>query len=236
MNIRLDRAIALCLTLGLLHAGTARGQEPAPDLAAVAKRLADLEKKVADQGTQLAALQTALKEETTARQAAEKALAAETVGREKGDVAAMAHADQKVAAEAAARQSALQPLTEKLAPLSRAGNDLVLSGVNLRIVNGMGQTATTNGLGNLLLGYNESRGTFVPADDRTGSHNLVVGRMNNYLSYGGLVAGHFNEIAGPFATVTGGTVNTASGEAASVSGGSGRLVKDARAWAGGPEG
>ena len=40
-----------------------------------------------------------------------------------------------------------------------------------------------NGLGNVVIGYNELRGA---GDDRSGSHNLVFGSRNNYSSYGGL--------------------------------------------------
>jgi hypothetical protein len=98
-----------------------------------------------------------------------------------------------------------------------AANEVVISGANLRIVNGLGSTETTNGLGNLIVGYNEPRG--FGSDTRTGSHNVVVGEFNNFSSFGGLVVGSFNETSGPFASVSGGEENTASGEFASVSGG-----------------
>jgi hypothetical protein len=38
-----------------------------------------------------------------------------------------------------------------------AANEVVITGANLRIVNGLGSTETTNGLGNLIVGYNELR-------------------------------------------------------------------------------
>ena len=38
---------------------------------------------------------------------------------------------------------------------AETANDVVLTGANLRIVNGLGRTDTTQGLGNLLVGYNE---------------------------------------------------------------------------------
>jgi hypothetical protein len=38
-----------------------------------------------------------------------------------------------------------------------AANEVVISGANLRIVNGLGSTDTTNGVGNLIVGYNEPR-------------------------------------------------------------------------------
>src|SRR5215510_10299714 len=61
-----------------------------------------------------------------------------------------------------------------------AANEVVITGANLRIVNGLESTITTNGLGNLIVGYNEPRQ--VPGCDphvvscentRTGSHNVV---------------------------------------------------------------
>jgi hypothetical protein len=95
--------------------------------------------------------------------------------------------------------------------------EVVITGANLRIVNGLRSTATANGLGNLLVGYNE------PRDDgdheHTGSHNVVVGQGHNFSSFGGLVVGRQNAIHGAFASVSGGFDNTASGDSASVSGG-----------------
>jgi len=69
-----------------------------------------------------------------------------------------------------------------------AANEVVISGANLRIVNGLGSTETTNGLGNLIVGYNELRNIPDFPDVRTGSHNVVVGELNNFSSFGGLVA------------------------------------------------
>jgi hypothetical protein len=107
-----------------------------------------------------------------------------------------------------------------------ATNEVVISGANLRIINGLGNTATTNGLGNLIVGYNESRQgnpdcpSFNPCTDtRTGSHNVVVGRQHNFSSFGGFVVGDLNEISGAFASVSGGSLNVASVGRASVSGG-----------------
>jgi hypothetical protein len=97
-----------------------------------------------------------------------------------------------------------------------AANEVVISGANLRIVNGLGRTETTNGLGNLIVGYSELRGQ---NNVRTGSHNVAVGPFHNFSRFGGLVVGRFNEISGDFASVSGGQLNTASGFSASVSGG-----------------
>jgi hypothetical protein len=128
--------------------------------------------------------------------------------------------------------------------------------VNVQIVNGMGSTSTSNGLGNLIIGYNESFSGMPPfcsdgnynadantcyghgvwaADQRTGSHNVIVGYGNSYSQYGGLsvgllnilngksasVLGRYNTASGDFASVTGGNDGTASGYAATLCGGGG---------------
>jgi hypothetical protein len=100
--------------------------------------------------------------------------------------------------------------------------EVVITGANLRIVNGLRGTATANGVGNLLLGYNEPRHD--GDNERTGSHNVVVGLGLNFSSFGGLVVGRHNAIRGAFASVSGGFDNTASGNAASVSGGDGNTA------------
>jgi hypothetical protein len=61
-----------------------------------------------------------------------------------------------------------------------AANEVVISGANLRIVNSLGSTDTRNGLGNLIVGYNEPRQFDLP-DIRTGSHNVVVGQEHNLI-------------------------------------------------------
>ena len=112
----------------------------------------------------------------------------------------------------ASRMTAIETL---LAGVTRNSSEITFSGVNVHIVNGQAGTETTNGKGNLIVGYNELRG----GDVRTGSHNVVVGRGHNFSSYGGIVAGQSNEISGAYACVTAGYLNVASGEKASVSGG-----------------
>lgn len=103
-------------------------------------------------------------------------------------------------------------------------NTVRFTGVNLQVVDGSGVTAVAvgsrplNGAGNVIVGYNHRKGS--PAiDTRTGSHNLIVGDLNNYSNEGGLIAGIFNTISGQYASVLGGNVNTASGVACAVSGG-----------------
>ena len=109
-----------------------------------------------------------------------------------------------------------------------AAKSTSFSGCNLFVNNGTGSTFGTavnsagDGLGNLVIGYNLLG---KPGGDvRTGSHNLVLGDLNNYSSYGGLIAGSNNSISGPYASVSGGQRNTASGFIASVSGGQGNMA------------
>jgi hypothetical protein len=105
----------------------------------------------------------------------------------------------------------------KVVPAGVAGKPTVqVSGANVQIVNGENKTATTNGEGNLVIGYNEN---FEGKHEQTGSHDLILGEEQTFTSYGGLLGGFRNTISGPFASVSGGEDNTASGEFASVSGG-----------------
>lgn len=118
-----------------------------------------------------------------------------------------------------------------------------VSGANLQVVSGSGATdGAYNGLGNLIIGYNEVDAVFAPVvcsdgrwssqqdceangalwarNHRSGSHNLVLGLFNAYSRHGGLVAARYNAITGNEASVLAGVYNQASGNYASVSGGS----------------
>jgi hypothetical protein len=127
-------------------------------------------------------------------------------------------------------------LEEKLSKVSYEHNGLnglptvKISGANLQVVNGAGATHHVNGLGNVIIGYDEH------ADDikQTGSHNLVIGDRQTFTSWGGLLAGSKNVVTAPlgvafgfsndvkqkWATVTGGYFNVAGGDGSSISGGS----------------
>ncbi|HTY95934.1 MAG TPA: hypothetical protein VMB91_02755 [Solirubrobacteraceae bacterium] len=88
------------------------------------------------------------------------------------------------------------------------------TGANVQIVNGEGKTQSTNGEGNLVLGYDEDPGA------QTGSHDLILGEEQTYTSYAGILAGQENTNSGPFDSVLGGWKNSASGENNAVLGGS----------------
>jgi hypothetical protein len=90
------------------------------------------------------------------------------------------------------------------------------SGVNVQVISGSGKTnALPNGLGNLVIGYDENAG----GHEQTGSHDLILGEEQTFISVGGIVAGHANAIKGEDASVTGGEGNVAFGYASSVAGG-----------------
>lgn len=108
-------------------------------------------------------------------------------------------------------------LNAKTACMSASEHDTYFTGCNVHVRDGSGDTdGPTNGLGNLIVGYNES---YTPGASRNGSHNLVVGPEHAYSSFGGLVAGFYNAVTAPHASVTGGAFNVASMNRASVSGG-----------------
>ncbi|MBI5889572.1 MAG: hypothetical protein HZB47_02705 [Nitrosomonadales bacterium] len=121
------------------------------------------------------------------------------------------------------------------------------TGVNVQVVNGLNATATANGSGNLIVGYDEALDTGTPrctigtdpvsgvivVDEtactaaggswlisfKTGSHYIVSGSQNNYSRWGGFLAGNGNTSNYDYASVSGGQFNIASGQYASVSGG-----------------
>lgn len=116
---------------------------------------------------------------------------------------------------------------------------LVFSGVNVQLVDGTGDTPCAyadpwpsdsiddtgsnepcNGLGNLVVGYNEDIGDAV----RTGSHNVLIGERHTYGGYGGFVAGYRNASWSHNTSVAGGPLNSAFGAYSSVSGGNGNYA------------
>ncbi|HET6383705.1 MAG TPA: hypothetical protein VFJ58_09960 [Armatimonadota bacterium] len=228
---------SLCLAAILLLNLTSRPGNAEPGNG-VEQRLAALEQKLIVLQTQnttlqgqVTTLQTALSQETADRKAGDGATLSAAIGHaDAGDAAALSAAEQYASsADSAILSSAQQSINADLGPLqaktqfiSVNGSEMTIAGANLTIVNGLGHTDTTNGLGNLILGYNKlDASAFGPS--HTGSHNLVIGDDHQYLSYGGLVAGFDNGISAPYACVSGGTYNFATATGASISGGDGNL-------------
>lgn len=105
-------------------------------------------------------------------------------------------------------------------PGAGAVPDVVFSGCNVQVVNGMGAQFQKNAVGNLIVGYNNlvpSGGG--PDPDRSGSHNLVVGPFHEYTSVGGFVAGAGNSLHGISTSIVGGASNIANAHGSSIVGG-----------------
>jgi hypothetical protein len=90
---------------------------------------------------------------------------------------------------------------------------------NLQIVNGMGKTDTTNGCGNLIVGYNEA--SIASPGARTGSHNVIVGRYHSHASYACLLTGerNFANANAPSSCVVGGSDSHVGADRSVVVGG-----------------
>lgn len=141
-----------------------------------------------------------------------------------------------------------------------AGTDTVtLAGANFRIVNGMGDTYSPNGLGNLFIGYSSDVREFgvcgagsdagaVCIQDSgcdgvcdlglpfalSGSHNVVVGDGHTTSACGGVLAG-LDGTASADNAVALGVFNTVSGAGATVTGGFENVASGANASVAGGE-
>jgi hypothetical protein len=93
------------------------------------------------------------------------------------------------------------------------GPNIVISGANVQIVNGTGQTGIVNGRGNLIIGYDELPSPALSAGDRGGSHNLVMGMANKFTTwaYSGIVNGVSNVINGESDVILSGDNNVIAG-------------------------
>ena len=115
------------------------------------------------------------------------------------------------------------------------GPNVIFTGVNVHVRNGLGSTsggsnefdARPNGLGNLIIGYNESCGFCSSQPPRTGSHNVVLGVANGYSSIGGLVSGFVNVVRGAYSSAIAGQFNTVNGVISAVLGGASNIADGA---------
>ena len=125
------------------------------------------------------------------------------------------------------------------------GPNITFHGANVHIVNGLGATQLMNGLGNLIIGYDEFEvpNTLFPAGGRTGSHSVILGKSqcwfgsnttgNAGTAYGNLmvgeanwtwmagefVAGFENQVVGRWASILGGSNNETFAERTVILGG-----------------
>lgn len=143
---------------------------------------------------------------------------------------------QSLESRLASLEALLEDFSIAFVPDGQGGTvkTIVITGANLQIVNGLGATNgnpadpddivnyQTNGVGNLILGYQEVR--IAGVNDRTGSHNLVIGPGNNFTSFAGFIAGSQHDVTAPCASIVGGEGNTATAFSSCIVGGSGNLA------------
>jgi hypothetical protein len=121
------------------------------------------------------------------------------------------------------------------------GPHWIIEGANVHIVSGIPRTyglvcpggssgwcVSSNGLGNLIVGYNEFP-YYLGTPKRSGMHNLIVGPEHEYQGHGGFLAGRHNSLLNRGASVTGGIHNRARGFYSSVSGGAENLAYESAA-------
>lgn len=87
---------------------------------------------------------------------------------------------------------------------SSDGNELVFSGCNVNIRNGLNRTESTNGRGNLVVGYNENESDVGVLRSRDGSHMVVVGPNHGWRGFGGIVSGESHLQESGYASIVGG--------------------------------
>ena len=156
------------IELAGIRPGSAQDAGSDARIAALEAQVRSLQAQVTNLQAQVTNQQAGLNAESSARKQGESDILA----------AAKAISDKQVAA-----------VSDKIAHFSRIGNEVYITGANLHLVNGAGRTDITNGLGNLIVGYNESRAE--GSDNRTGSHNLVVGKEQSFTGFGALLAGKY---------------------------------------------
>ena len=122
-------------------------------------------------------------------------------------------------------------------------NNVMVSGANFQITNGLGAEPSswlgqtgTNGLGNLIIGYNEETG-YAEEYVKTGSHNLVIGVDHSYMGYGNIIGGMRNEVNAQYSAcisreseMTWGNVNILLGGARNIMVGTSRSVLIGGEW------
>jgi hypothetical protein len=101
-------------------------------------------------------------------------------------------------------QTEFEQFKKRLACVDSASSqdNLIFSGCNLHLQNGLNSTNSKNGKGNLILGYNEGGATL--QTNRTGSHNIVVGPTHQYTSVGSIISGEANFVSGKYSGCIGG--------------------------------
>jgi hypothetical protein len=80
-------------------------------------------------------------------------------------------------------------------------DSVIFTDANVYVQSGSGSTdGTVNGLGNLIVGYDEDGGS----DDKSGSHNVIIGMEHQYTGAGNLISGYRHEVDNDFSGMVGG--------------------------------
>ena len=83
-----------------------------------------------------------------------------------------------------------------------SAHTILVSGANLQVHNGYGAN-WSNGLGNVIVGYNQLQAEQDPVDTRNGSHNMVIGGGHFYTGNHNLISGMTNRAYGSQGVVFG---------------------------------
>lgn len=178
-------------------------------LATQSSRLGNVESSVASANGRIDGVEMSVASLTSADTAFDVRL-----GAAEGDISDNDSELTTLGTQAQNNQNAITALETKTASMSVAGTDVIFNGVNLHVRNGTGSTAgLPNATGNLIVGYDEARSV---DSDKSGSHNIIVGRNANYTSYGGIVGGFQNAITGSHAVALSGSGGVASGTYAAI--------------------
>ncbi|MBW2058015.1 MAG: hypothetical protein JRH07_09610 [Deltaproteobacteria bacterium] len=213
-----------------------------PDLE---RKVTDLEKQVGSLRVSVEVLQSDL--DRAGQRIAELQKQLETAEQAVSDYGEALDLAQKTIGELNSRLASAEDSLERVQPLvaladyvtvvedesinGLKGPHVIFTGVNVHVRSGSGYTddgGSPQGLGNVIIGYNEEPDSGLDAggEDRSGSHNLIMGPKHRYSGCGNLVAGSANTARGSYTALVGGQSNTASGDMATVTGGLGNTASD----------
>jgi len=155
-----------------------------------------------------------------------------TIAALSAQVRALGEQVRQVSALAASQQQALADVRKSNAAMNArltcitksTPTDFIFEGCNVHILNGAGMTNSVNSLGNLVIGYNANQ-----VSRRTGSHNIIVGDLHEYTSYGGVVTGTENTLGAPNSTIMSSGGSSTAGVPGSAIIGADRGVADGNA-------
>lgn len=157
-------------------------------------------------------------ERLEALEAAESADLLKRVGALEDEIARLQFDAEVADNRIAELEAATEGLEELLAVVRVEDESLIVEGVNLHLRSGAGRTDSANGLGNLIIGYAADD---IGNDQRTGSHNLVIGDEHDWTGWAGIVSGWGSRIGGAGGSVVGGYANVAEADYSAVAGGLG---------------